>query len=195
MKTLQEKLLQQNYKDLQESYRALKQKESINQIITNFAIAVLQQNTLDEIMWAIAKNAIAKLGFVDCVVYLVDDEKQILIQKAAHGPKNPIAFEIKDPITLPIGKGVVGMVAKTGVPEIVGDTSKDHPRYIIDDAIRLSELAVPIIIEGKVIGVIDSEHPNKNFYTQEHLNILTTIALMSATKISNAITKEKFEAY
>jgi two-component sensor histidine kinase len=129
---------------------------------------------------------------VDCIVYLVDQEKQILFQVAAHGPKNPIAFDIKDPITLKIGEGICGNVARTGVSELIHDTSKD-PRYKVDDEMRLSELAVPIKSKGKVIGVIDSEHPEKNFYTEDDLEIMETIASMVSVKIDQARSREALE--
>jgi LytS/YehU family sensor histidine kinase len=45
---------------------------------------------------------------------------------------------------------------------------------------------VPIINDGKVIGVIDSEHPRKNFFNDEHKRILETIASICSTKIINA---------
>ncbi len=186
-------LLEEN-RILKEKYETLEQKERIIRVINNFATSILEQDTVEDILWAIAKNAIAKLGFVDCVVYLLDEDTNVLHQKAAHGPKNPIAFEIYNEITIPLGMGVVGTVAKTGIPELINDTSKD-PRYIIDDALRFSELAVPIIIDNKVIGVIDSEHPDKNFFTSEHLQILNTIALMSSTRILNAFAKEKLREY
>tara|TARA_B100000949_G_scaffold165217_1_gene145728 strand:- start:1889 stop:2050 length:162 start_codon:yes stop_codon:yes gene_type:complete len=41
----------------------------------------------EDILWDLAKNYISKLGFVDCVIYLVDQPKQVLVQKAAYGPK------------------------------------------------------------------------------------------------------------
>lgn len=186
-------LLEEN-KKLKEKYELLEQKERIIRVINNFATSILEQDTVDDILWAIAKNAIAKLGFVDCVIYLVDQENQVLVQKAAHGPKNPIDFEIINKITIPIGEGVVGNVAKTGIPELIPDTTKDE-RYIVDDAFRMSELAVPIVLDNQVIGVIDSEHPEKNFYTSEHLQILTTISLMSATRIMNALAKESLKLY
>ena len=84
-----------------------------------------------------------------------------------------------------MGKGIVGSVAATGKTEVVDDTSKDD-RYIRDDAMRLSEIAVPILNEGKVIGVIDSEHPKRDFFNKEHKRILETIASICATKIVNA---------
>ncbi len=186
-------ILEEN-KLLKEKYLLLKQKERIIRVINDFAASILQEKTLDDILWAIAKNAIAKLGFVDCVVYIVNEERQILIQKAAHGPKNPRDFEIINRIHVPIGDGIVGTVAQSGKAELIVDTSKD-PRYIVDDAERLSEIAVPILLDGKVIAVIDSEHPEKGFYTEEHLQILNTIALMSASTIMAALTQKKLITY
>ncbi len=186
--------LAEENKKLKQNYLLLEQKERTIRVINNFAVSILQQETVDEIAWAIAKNAIAKLGFIDCVVYLLDEETDLLIQTAAHGPKNPESYTIKNPIKIPLGEGVVGTVALTGKPELILDTSKDK-RYILDDEMRYSELAVPITLGRKVIGVIDSEHPDKNFYTEEHLEVMTTIALMSATRLKSAMTQEKLNRY
>ncbi|WP_020531718.1 GAF domain-containing sensor histidine kinase [Flexithrix dorotheae] len=166
-------------------YEELKQKENHFRILNNFATSLLYQSTVEEILWDVTKNAIAKLGFEDCVVYLLDENDEYLVQGAAHGSKNPSEKEIKDPIKIKLGEGIVGHVGKSGIPEIINDTSKD-PRYIIDYAVRHSEIAVPIIAQNKVIGVIDSEHPEKNFYTEEHLDLLITIASMTSTKLSKA---------
>ena len=59
----------------------------------------------------------------------------------------------------------------------------------------LSEIAVPIVYLNKVIGVIDSEHPEKNFYPADDLKILTTIASMAATKLMQAKNDEKLLEY
>ena len=114
------------------------------------------------------------------VVYLTDESGELLIQRAAHGPKNPKREEILNPIVIPFGRGIVGTAASTGKPQLVSDTRSDS-RYILDDEFRLSELAVPIIYEGRVLGVIDSEHSEVGFYHDEHVRIMTTIAAMAAT--------------
>ena len=162
-------------------------------IINDFAISLMEQNTVDEIVWDVAKNAIAKLDFLDCVIYLIDDKKQ-LVQRAAHGPKSPEYIDILNPIIIKLGEGIVGNVAASGEPELIEDTSID-PRYIVDDASRLSEIAVPIKIGDKILGVIDSEHHEKNFYSIFHLDILMTIASMVATKLEQARAQEELENY
>jgi serine phosphatase RsbU (regulator of sigma subunit) len=171
-----------------------KKNEHYLKVINQFATVLLNAKTVDDVVWAVAKNAIAQLGYEDCVIYLVDEDNEYLIQRAAHGLKNPIDLDILNPIKIKIGEGIVGHVAITGKGEIVVDTSKDN-RYIIDLSSRLSEITVPIIHNNKVIGVIDSEHPDKNFYPPDDLGILTTIASMTATKLIQAKYDEKIQEY
>jgi putative methionine-R-sulfoxide reductase with GAF domain len=154
----------------------------IEQIINYFATSMSGQTQVDAMLWDVCRNCIARLGFEDAVIYLIDHQTQILHQKAACGPKTTAFNVIVDPIEIPVGNGIVGSVALSGMAEIIPDTSLDA-RYIVDDAQRLSELAVPVISNRKVIGVIDSEHSEKNFYTAKHLQVLTTIASMLAHRI------------
>lgn len=152
------------------------------ELIQSFTLSLTAAKTIDEICWELTKNVIAHLGFEDCVVYLFDSSKQVLVQKAAHGPKNPEDLDILNPMTIKAGHGIVGSVFSSGEYEIVADTSKDT-RYIVDDQMRLSEIAVPLLSRGKAIGVIDSEHSTANFYTKEHLTLLSTLASITANKI------------
>ena len=154
--------------------------------LNTFALSLIHPTTVDEILWEVARHPVAQLGFEDCVVYLLDEESGRLVQIAAHGAKNPVADEIYNPITIAVGEGVVGSVVRSGRSELVRDTRTD-PRYITDDLSRRSELAVPIVRDGKVIGVVDSEHPDVDFYTEDHRQILTTIASIASTKIGTAL--------
>ena len=167
------------------NYKRIKQKKNIDKTIEYFANSVYGENSVNEICWDIARNCISQLDFEDCVVYLVDEDGEKLVQKAAYGPKNPKGHEIIDPIEISKGQGIVGTVWKTGKAALIHDTSKDS-RYIIDDEQRLSEISVPIFHDGKVIGIIDSEHAQKNFFKESHLKALTTIASISANKIAEA---------
>jgi signal transduction histidine kinase len=168
----------------------LQSKIRTQKILHSFAASMYEQNTMDDIAWDLAQNCVRKLGFVDCVVYIMDDEKNLLVQKAACGPKNPQRREILNPIEIPLGEGIVGHVAQSLRAEIIADTSKDN-RYIVDDVKRLSEISVPIVADGHVYGVIDSEHPSKNFFTRQHLYLLKEIAATCATRISKYITEQR----
>ncbi|WP_439556726.1 sensor histidine kinase [Dyadobacter sp.] len=169
-----------------DSHQRRKRKMAFDETIDYFANSVYGENSVSEICWDIARNCITQLRFEDCVVYLWDADKKKLVQKAAYGPtKNVKEHEIINPLELEIGEGIVGAAAATRRPVIVKDTARDK-RYIVDDQRRLSELAVPILHDGKLLGVVDSEHSERGFFTQEHARALMTIASISATKIAEA---------
>jgi ligand-binding sensor domain-containing protein/putative methionine-R-sulfoxide reductase with GAF domain len=172
--------------------RVQREQLETEQAINYFASSMYDQQQIDNILWDVARNCIGRLQFEDCVIYLLDEERQVLVQKAAYGPKSPNAFEIHDLIEIPLGKGIVGSVAATGKAEIVNDTSKD-PRYITDIEGLYSEITVPIVYDGKVLGIIDCEHSQKNFFTPKHLSILITIASLCANKIMRARAEEEKE--
>ena len=167
--------------------------EDYLKLLSTFALDLLQKSSLDEIFWLIADRAIAGIGFDDCVIYLIDRTTGELVQAAAYGPKSAEGRAIVDPITIPIGDGIVGSVAANLKPERIKDTRLDS-RYILDDEFRLSELAVPIVLHGECIGVIDSENAKVDFYTEKHEEILVTIASMAATKISDAMREEELQS-
>lgn len=138
-----------------------------------------------DIYWDICRNCISRLGFEDCVIYVPDNERKILLQEAAYGPKNQGTNEVVNPIQIPFGAGIVGHVAISRKPELVNDTSRDA-RYIVDDEKRLSELTVPVIHEGKLLAVIDSEHRKKNFFKSRDLQALQSIATLCAERIARS---------
>ena len=172
--------------------RRIEEKEEeleAEQAINYFSTRMAEHQSIDDLVWDVARNCIGRLQFEDCVIYLVDEERNVLVQKAAFGPKSPERFQIVQPIEIKVGEGITGKVAETGIAEIIVDTSKDE-RYIVDDERRFSEITVPMVANGKVLGVIDCEHSKKRFFTQRHLSMLTTIASLCAAKI----VKSKAEA-
>jgi serine phosphatase RsbU (regulator of sigma subunit) len=156
----------------------------IERAVNEFSQSLFNQTTVGGVAWDLAKNCIARLGFHDCVIYLMDAEGRNLVQTAAHGQKNPMGYDISNPLTLPLGMGIVGSVGATGEYELIHDTTSDA-RYLVDEQARLSEIAVPILSKGKVLGVIDSEHAERAFFKEKHLRVLQTIASLVANRIES----------
>ena len=156
----------------------------IEEILLHFSNSMTELETEDEILWDMVNNCISILDFEDAVVYLVDESQDYLEQKAAIGPKNPNGKEIVNALKIKVGEGITGQVAASGLPIIIENT-RNHPSYIQDDAFRLSEIAVPILLEGKVIGVIDSENSQPNYFTNQHLKILLAVASIYAGRIAH----------
>jgi ligand-binding sensor domain-containing protein/putative methionine-R-sulfoxide reductase with GAF domain len=156
----------------------------MEQINNYFTSAVANTNTVDEVIWGVAKNLIGKLGFEDCMIYLWNEDKTKMVQKAGYGPKGSIEEIIKQPFDVVPGQGIVGYVMQTKEAIIIPDTSLES-RYRKDEMTRLSEICIPIIYNNELMGIIDSEHSQKNFYTQRHLQIMTTISALTINKIKS----------
>ena len=169
----------------------LRQSEGHLKAINQLAAKLINKTSVKEIVDEITSNTVKKFGFTDCVIYLLNNNKNLLAQVAAYGAKDDNGIVVNQ-IFVELGKGIVGHVALHGQPEIISNTAED-PRYIRDVGSGLSELAVPIIANGELIGVIDSEHPQPNFYTQKHLDTLVTIANLAANRIKNAQIAEQKE--
>jgi sigma-B regulation protein RsbU (phosphoserine phosphatase) len=85
----------------------------------------------------------------------------------------------------PLGKGVVGQVALTRQPLLLNDVTTDS-NYIPANPDVCSELAVPLIVKNRLIGVLDIESEQPGFFRPEHLHLLTLIASRIAQAIENA---------
>ncbi len=152
------------------------------QLIMDYTGAISSVVSEEEVCQLLTQKVISQLGLEDCVIYLFDESSGLLQQISAHGPKSGFDLDIVDPITIRPGYGIVGAAFVNAKHEWVSDTRQD-PRYMVDDRLRLSELAVPIIIDDKAIGVIDSEHSSIAFYRDYHLLIFNTLANIAANKI------------
>lgn len=164
------------------------------EVIEYFSQSVFRQNTTEDILWDIAASCIDKMGLEDCVIYLRDDVKGVWVQKAAYGPKNLDYRAIHEPLELALGQGIVGRVGQTGIAEIVSNTAEDAD-YVVDDAVRASEMAVPILCDGNVIGVIDSEHTLEGFFQPYHLRLLQSVANICGQKIGRSVGEERIQEF
>ncbi|WP_444997211.1 EAL domain-containing protein [Aliikangiella sp. IMCC44359] len=169
------------------------EKQQSLEALLDFVIQINKLDSIEDIVWHLAHHTIKALNFEDCIIYLLDKNHNTLIQAAAYGPKNPIRKKIKNPISIKLGQGIVGKAAKKKKSILITDTRKNTD-YIIDDKSRLSELTVPITFKGKLLGVIDSENSQLNFFTHEHQRYLEILASVLASKLSfesNIIALEK----
>lgn len=163
-----------------------REEQLVLDLVSNTAKSVLGKEDINEIAWEISSNIAKYLNTNDCVIYLANEENKTLEQIAAYGEKKGKKNTVKNKIVLPIGKGIVGSVAEKGISEIIKDTSVDQ-RYVVDEAQRNSEITVPIISQGRVIGIIDAEHKRKNYFTETHLNTIENIANLVSLQLKSAI--------
>ena len=93
--------------------------------------------------------------------------------------------EIAERVNIKVGEGVTGQAAQLRQAVLVADVL-DSDGYI--DAVPnvRSELAIPLIVKNRVIGVIDIEAREPDYFTEEHKRLLTLIASRMAVAIENA---------
>src|SRR5207245_9577117 len=99
-------------------------------------------------------------------------------------------------LALQVGQGITGWVAETKQGALVGDTER-HPKAVhIPGTTTTDEsmLAVPVIFEDRLIGVIVSVKVGLHQYTGDHLRLLTILANQAAVSIFNARLIERLAA-
>jgi len=95
------------------------------------------------------------------------------------------AREVAERVKIKIGEGVTGLAAQRGEAILVDDVSK-HPEYISGAPDVRSELAIPLIVKNRVIGVLNLETHEAGRFTEEHKRLLTLIGSRMAVGIENA---------
>lgn len=112
-------------------------------------------------------------------VLLVDEKKRDLVVTAArgyiHGPGTRIA----------VGRSICGEVYRSGRPMCVGDVTKEKRYLAVTEGAR-SALAVPLVWDRQVVGVLSMESRRLGAYSQADVNLLTTVAEQAASAIGNA---------
>lgn len=175
------------------SYLSKKQKIALDRTIEYIANSPSNETSVSEICWDVARNCISQLHFENCGVYLWDESRERLVQRVSYDARYLSETDLVNPLELELGQGIVGTAAKIRKPLVISDTSR-NPEYIVFDKTGSSEIAVPIMHETKVIGVLESDNTRKNFFNAEHARALMTIASISANKIAEAQAEDEAAA-
>lgn len=118
-------------------------------------------------------------GYDHGAVVLYDEATDELMVAAARGYEGSLGHRF------PSTAGISGAVFRTGQPAFVPDVSKDH-RYLPGVAGARSEMAVPLVWEGRILGVLNVESRIAGAYGAADLDLLATVAEQAAAAIGNA---------
>ena len=133
---------------------------------------------LDEVLAHAAAQIKRLIDYEIFAVLLLDENAHELKFRFAIGHRQ----EVVENWRIPVGQGIIGAAASTGRPVRVSDVHKDSRYLNALDAVQ-SELAVPLLVQGRVVGVLDIESRQLDYFTRDQQNIL----MMLATRISSAI--------
>jgi sigma-B regulation protein RsbU (phosphoserine phosphatase) len=136
---------------------------------------------LDELMVRIAEIVKRVIDYdVFAILLLHEREQELRVRFSLGHPQ-----EVVKNLRIKVGEGIVGRAAQTRRSVLVNDVRQD-PTYIQSLPSVQSELAVPLISKNRVIGVLDLEAPYRDFFTEQHQNLLELLAGRIAVAIENA---------
>ena len=114
-------------------------------------------------------------------IFLYNAEKEILHRHYSY--KTNIVDDQFEGYNQPINIGILGRAVRTRLPQRVTDVKKDMDYHEAYSEIR-SELAVPIIVNNEIFGVINTESPVIGHFTEEDEKLLITLANQLSTSIT-----------
>ncbi|HTA22872.1 MAG TPA: GAF domain-containing SpoIIE family protein phosphatase [Terriglobales bacterium] len=139
---------------------------------------------LDELIDMVVNDVARSFGCIDADIYLHHEERGELVLASAcgcdgcdaHGPGH----------SLKIGKeGMVGHVAATGQMRYAPDVRVD-PYYIGCEESTLSEVAIPLHVDGQLVGVFSTSHHQLDAFPLEQIRLLQALCSDVAVAIHNA---------
>ena len=144
-------------------------------------IALALNSTLDPIrlLEVLLDSSIRYTGATTGSVILLEGETLKIV--ASRG----LGHDVGDKLALRVGEGITGWVAKHGEALGVPDVRKEDRYIMVKEHIR-SELAVPMILDKRVVGVISVDSTRKDNFSEQDLELLTIVGTQAAQILENA---------
>jgi len=141
---------------------------------------------VEELLRRAAEQVKRVIDYQILSILLYDEEQKIFRHRldVKHGQR------IQGKLRVAASEGIVGAAATLREPVLAPDVAAD-PRYLMVNPETRSELAIPMLHKGKIIGVLDLESAQLNAFSPEHLQTLSILAANLAVSLENARLYEK----
>lgn len=150
---------------------------------------------LDQLLTEVVELIQSRFGYYHVQIFLVEQGGTRAMFKASKSSPTGSDHALnerwrREGRSMRIGvEGIIGWVAQHGEPLLAGDVTVE-PRYVPDDPRLLpdtrSELAVPLRVEGEVLGVLDIQSAEVDAFGQDDIFVLRTLADQVAVAVSSA---------
>jgi sigma-B regulation protein RsbU (phosphoserine phosphatase) len=169
---------------MNETARATSRPLELTELLTLVIEVSEQLNStldLDELLGRIAEIVKTAIDYEVFAIFLLNEKTQELRVGFNIGHPRELIRDLR----IKVGEGIVGRAAQTRRPVLVNDVKNDSGYIPSLPAIR-SEMAVPLLFKGRLIGVIDLESPQPDFFNDSHVSLLAFLANPMALAIENA---------
>ena len=148
--------------------------------ITDASLAYL---SLEDLLGELLERARAAIGSDTAAILLLDESRGVLVARAAKG----IEEEVRRGVTIPIGAGFAGRVAKQRAPLAIADVEHaDVLNPLLRERGIASLLGVPLLVDGRVIGVLHVGTLKRRVFTDDDVRLLRVAADRAAMAIDRA---------
>lgn len=163
----------QLYRRAERQYRTIRTLSRISQEFSSIL-------DIDELLSKIAASVRGLINYDAFSILLVDPEQNALRHRFSIRYDQRVRID-----NIPLGKGITGAAATSGEIVRVHDTGTD-PRYIASHPDIRAEIAVPLVVQHRVIGVMDLESERIGYFTDDHSRTLGMLAPSVAIAAENA---------
>jgi GAF domain-containing protein/HAMP domain-containing protein len=165
----------------QQSDKRAQQLQTIAEIARNISA----EKNLNKLLPEITKTVSERFGFYHVGIFLLDDNRKYAVLLASNSPGGQEMLRRQH--RLEVGQvGIVGNVTSTGKPRIALDTGADAIYFNNPDLpLTRSEVALPLKFEEQVIGALDIQSTDVNAFSDEDINVLTTLSDQVSLAIQN----------
>lgn len=140
---------------------------------------------LNQLVKEVVEQVKNSFNYYHAHIYLMDEYGKELLMAGGTGDAGQVMLARGHKI--PVGKGLVGLAAETGEMIRVSDTTEDPdwlPNPLLPET--KSEVAVPIVLGKKVLGVLDVQHNVQDGLSEEDAVLLQSVAYQVAVAVRNA---------
>ena len=141
------------------------------QRVTEAALAYLD---LDDLLSELLDRTTEILDVDTAAILLLEEDRRALVARAAKG----LEEEVERGFTLPVGAGFAGRIAATRQPVVIEDLD-NSPIEIVNPLMRQkgvrSLLGVPLIVEGRLVGVLHVGTLERRDFDSDDIHLLRTV--------------------
>jgi signal transduction protein with GAF and PtsI domain len=166
--------------------RQLRRKTDEIGLLHHLSEAVSGTLDLDTVLRRVVEMVVDVTSADACLLYLVDATRKELVLRASKNPHPKLIGRI----TLEMGEGITGWVAKERTPVVISRLASDDPRFkffhnLPEDRYQ-AFLSMPMTHRGRIVGVINVQHKRSHQHRPSEVALIETIARQAGTAIENA---------
>jgi signal transduction histidine kinase len=171
----------ENTRLLESTRQSLNEVNALYTISQGLAASLDTDQLIQDVVTLLQQN----FGYYHAQIFLLDPISGDLVFKRGSGEIG--AKLLEQGFSVPRGSGIIGHVAETATPFVTNKVNEVVFFYAHPLLPNIqSELAVPIKVEGRVVGVLDIEHTPPHQLSDEDLQLMTAVADQLAVALQKA---------